>query len=98
MSGSPFHARLCVSSLLWRNRPIEDAARMMMRLGLRCMELSARPIAPRHYCPEGENSRLFNVLAEAGVMVAVLRLTGMTFEQKIRAIADAGRRGIPAVL
>lgn len=98
MPSATFHSRLCVSSLLWRTRPIDDAARMMMRLGLRCLELSARPIAPHHYSPDGDNSRLFNVLAEAGVKVSVLRLTGLSFEEKIRAMADAGRRGIPAVL
>lgn len=98
MPGTPFQSRLCVSSLLWRNRPIADAARAMMRLGLRSIELANERIAPEHYSPDGDNSRLFNHLAEAGVSVAALRLTGLSYEEKIRAIADAGRRGIPAVL
>ncbi len=93
-----FLSHLCVSSLLWRTRPIESAAETMMRLGLRHLELSASPLAPLHYQPDGNNSRLFNVLAEAGVSVAALRLTGLDYHGKIRAIAEAGERGIPAVL
>jgi sugar phosphate isomerase/epimerase len=93
-----FLSHLCASSLLWRNHPIEAAARAMMRLQLRHLDLAAEPLAPRHYQADGNNSRLFNILAEAGVSVAVLRLTGMSYAQKIRAIADAGERGIPAVI
>lgn len=70
----------------------------MMRLGLVHMELSAAPLAPLHYQPRGGNSRLFNLLAETGVSVAVLRLTGLTMGEKLAAIAEAGERRIPAVL
>jgi len=70
----------------------------MMRLGLVHLELSSAPIAPEHYQPGGNNSRLFNLLAEGGISVAVLRLAGMTYAQKIAAIEDAGKRGIPTVL
>jgi len=70
----------------------------MMRLGLIHLELSSAPLAPEHYQPGQNNSRLFNMLAECGISVAVLRLSGMTYQQKIAAIDDAGRRGIPTVL
>jgi sugar phosphate isomerase/epimerase len=98
MNPSFFRSRFCVSSLLWRAGTIQELARGMMRLGLEQIELAARPLAPEHYQPGGDNSRLFNLLAEAGVRVAALRLTGLTYEEKIRALDDAGARGIPIVL
>ena len=98
MSSQFLLSRLCISSLLWRDRPIDDVAMSMMRLGLVHLELSSAPLAPLHYQPGESNSRLFNMLAEVGVRVAALRLTGLTYTQKLHAIAEAGDRGIPAVL
>lgn len=98
MSAEFLLSHLCISSLVWRGEPIDEVAESMMRLGLVHLELSSSHLAPGHYQPDGANSRLFNLLAEAGVSVAVLRLSGMTFKEKLRAIADAGERGIPAVL
>lgn len=69
-----------------------------MRLGIRHLELASAPLAPGHYNPQSNNSRLFNMFAEAGVSVSILRLTGLSYPQKLRAIAEAGERGIPAVL
>jgi sugar phosphate isomerase/epimerase len=89
---------LCVSSLLWRRRSIAEIARSMMRLGLRNLDLAAAPVAPLHYQPGCSNASLFNHLAEAGVGVMMLRLTGLDHAEKVAAIDDAGRRGIPAVV
>jgi len=86
-------SRLCVSSGLWRGQGIEAVARSMMRLGLSRIEL-----AGGHFHPDRDNARAFNYLAEAGVAVAVLRLTGLERGQKLRAIEEAGRRGVPAVI
>ena len=98
MANQFFLTRFCVSSLLWRDRPIGDVARSMMRLGLTHLELSGAPLASGHYRPDENNSRLFNVLAESGVSVSALRLTEMRRQQKLRAITDAGARGIPTVI
>lgn len=93
-----FLSRLCISSLVWRDRPLEEMALSAMRFGVRHMELVPDCLAPGHFQPEGNNSRLFNLLAEAGVSIAALRLTGMDQRQKIRTIAEAGERGIPIVI
>ena len=98
MENDFFLSHLCVSAQLWAGRPIQEVAMSMMRLGLVHLELSAQPGSQCHYQPDGNNSRLFNILAEAGVSVAVLRLSGMDFKQKIRAIHEAGDRGIPVVV
>ncbi len=70
----------------------------MMRLGLSRIELAASPHAPEHFQPEESNSRLFNLLAEAGIAPIALRVTGLTFLQKLRAISVAAECGIPAIL
>lgn len=92
-------SHLCVSSALWRGLPSESIARSMMRLGLPHLELSAGPLGePRHFAPGGANHRLFNVLAEAGVRAAALRIAGLSYEEKLDSIREAGERGIPAVI
>lgn len=93
-----FLSRVCVSSLLWRSRPIGDIAETMMRLNLVHLELASSHLAPSHYQPGVKNSRLFNLLAESGVRVAALRLTGMSYREKLHAIEEAGEWNIPVVL
>lgn len=70
----------------------------MMRIGVRPIELAADPIAPGHFEPGRDNSRLFNLLAEAGVRVVALRLDGMEYKDRLHAIELAGERGVPAVV
>lgn len=104
MTANFLASRLCVSGLLWRERSAEEMARSLLRLRVRRIELAAAsPSAPPadragHFVAGGANDRLFNLLAEAGATPTALRLTGLSYAEKIEAIEEAGARGFPAVV